>query len=101
MAPPRPGSRLARTGAADHIGAMSEPDAPDAAQPPADEPAAATESARRVEHVVAVKLARRAAVDPTRPPPVPLSKIVEIGGPPGPEPTRYGDWQFNGKVTDF
>jgi hypothetical protein len=28
-------------------------------------------------------------------------KVVEIGGPPGPEPTRYGDWQFNGKVTDF
>ena len=28
-------------------------------------------------------------------------KIIEIGGPPGPEPTRYGDWQFNGKVTDF
>jgi hypothetical protein len=25
----------------------------------------------------------------------------EIGGPPGPEPTRYGDWQFNGRVTDF
>ena len=34
-------------------------------------------------------------------PPKPLSKIIEIGGPPGPEPTRYGDWQFNGKVTDF
>ena len=28
-------------------------------------------------------------------------KVEEIGGPPGPEPTRYGDWQFNGKVTDF
>jgi hypothetical protein len=28
-------------------------------------------------------------------------KVQEIGGPPGPEPTRYGDWQFNGKVTDF
>ena len=28
-------------------------------------------------------------------------KIEEIGGPPGPEPTRYGDWQSNGKVTDF
>ncbi|MBX3503675.1 MAG: DUF1674 domain-containing protein [Alphaproteobacteria bacterium] len=27
--------------------------------------------------------------------------VPEIGGPPGPEPTRYGDWQFNGKVTDF
>jgi len=25
----------------------------------------------------------------------------EIGGRDGPEPTRYGDWQFNGKVTDF
>ncbi len=26
---------------------------------------------------------------------------TEIGGPPGPEPTRYGDWQFKGRVTDF
>ena len=34
------------------------------------------------------------------PPPKP-QKVEEIGGPPGPEPTRYGDWQFNGKVTDF
>lgn len=25
----------------------------------------------------------------------------EIGGAPGPEPTRYGDWQFKGRVTDF
>ena len=30
-----------------------------------------------------------------------IKKVEEIGGPPGPEPTRYGDWQFNGKVTDF
>ena len=30
-----------------------------------------------------------------------IRKVEEIGGPPGPEPTRYGDWQFNGKVTDF
>ena len=33
--------------------------------------------------------------------PEPPKKVEEIGGPPGPEPTRYGDWQFNGKVTDF
>jgi hypothetical protein len=33
--------------------------------------------------------------------PEPSKKVEEIGGPPGPEPTRYGDWQFNGKVTDF
>jgi hypothetical protein len=25
----------------------------------------------------------------------------EIGGAPGPEPTRYGDWQYNGRCTDF
>jgi hypothetical protein len=30
-----------------------------------------------------------------------IKKVEEIGGPPGPEPTRYGDWQFNGRVTDF
>jgi hypothetical protein len=34
-------------------------------------------------------------------PPEKPKKVEEIGGPPGPEPTRYGDWQFNGKVTDF
>jgi hypothetical protein len=33
--------------------------------------------------------------------PEPPNKVEEIGGPPGPEPTRYGDWQFNGKVSDF
>ena len=31
----------------------------------------------------------------------PPVRVEEIGGPPGPEPTRYGDWQFNGRVTDF
>lgn len=25
----------------------------------------------------------------------------EIGGAPGPEPTRYGDWQHKGRCTDF
>ena len=32
---------------------------------------------------------------PSRPEP------KEIGGPKGPEPTRYGDWQYKGRVTDF
>lgn len=40
--------------------------------------------------------------DPAKPAPAEKpKKVEEIGGPPGPEPTRYGDWQFNGKVTDF
>jgi len=25
----------------------------------------------------------------------------EIGGAPGPEPTRYGDWEHKGRCTDF
>lgn len=25
----------------------------------------------------------------------------ESGGPSGPEPTRYGDWERNGRCTDF
>jgi len=25
----------------------------------------------------------------------------EIGGPTGPEPTRYGDWEHKGRCSDF
>ena len=28
-------------------------------------------------------------------------KEGEIGGYKGPEPTRFGDWQHNGRCTDF
>jgi hypothetical protein len=28
-------------------------------------------------------------------------KPKEIGGPKGPEPTRYGDWERNGRCIDF
>jgi hypothetical protein len=28
-------------------------------------------------------------------------KTREIGGPKGPEPTRFGDWERNGRCTDF
>ena len=28
-------------------------------------------------------------------------KEKEIGGPKGPEPTRYGDWEQKGRCTDF
>ena len=27
--------------------------------------------------------------------------LKERGGPKGPEPTRYGDWENNGRCTDF
>jgi len=28
-------------------------------------------------------------------------KTGEVGGPRGPEPTRFGDWERKGRVTDF
>jgi hypothetical protein len=28
-------------------------------------------------------------------------KRIEIGGPKGPEPTRFGDWERNGRCVDF
>lgn len=31
----------------------------------------------------------------------PESRPREIGGPAGPEPTRYGDWEVNGRCSDF
>ncbi len=31
----------------------------------------------------------------------PAGKPKEIGGPSGPEPTRYGDWERNGICVDF
>jgi hypothetical protein len=43
----------------------------------------------------AVKESEKAA------PAAPVDKPVEIGGPKGLEPTRYGDWQQKGRVSDF
>ena len=37
---------------------------------------------------------------PAAPPPQPKPE-KEIGGPAGPEPTRYGDWEQKGRCTDF
>lgn len=33
-------------------------------------------------------------------PPAP-ARPVEIGGPKGPEPTRYNDWEKGGRCIDF
>jgi len=34
-------------------------------------------------------------------PKAPEVRPKEIGGPKGPEPTRYGDWERDGRCTDF
>jgi hypothetical protein len=33
--------------------------------------------------------------------PTPALAAMEIGGPSGPEPTRYGDWERAGRCIDF
>ncbi|MBR0681061.1 DUF1674 domain-containing protein [Roseomonas eburnea] len=40
------------------------------------------------------------APKPDTKPEAPL-KPKEIGGPSGPEPTRFGDWERKGRVSDF
>ena len=32
---------------------------------------------------------------------LPAAEPREIGGPTGPDPTRYGDWEYNGRCIDF
>ena len=39
--------------------------------------------------------------DNTAKPPDNTAKPKEIGGPQGPEPTRYGDWERKGICVDF
>lgn len=47
---------------------------------------------RALAEAMARRAARNAASAPVEP---------EIGGPEGPEPTRYGDWERKGIVSDF
>ncbi|MBR0648245.1 DUF1674 domain-containing protein [Roseomonas terrae] len=39
--------------------------------------------------------------DATPPRPTAPKLPKEIGGPAGPEPTRFGDWERKGRVSDF
>jgi hypothetical protein len=43
------------------------------------------------------------AVTEQPPAPKPAAPVLppEIGGPAGPEPTRYGDWEVKGRCSDF
>jgi hypothetical protein len=57
---------------------------PDKKLSPAAERALAEAAARRAA-------AERLAAEPAK----------EVGGPSGPEPTRYGDWEKKGLTSDF
>jgi hypothetical protein len=49
----------------------------------------------------AVSGASQAGVQPAAQPAARKPLPPEIGGPTGPEPTRYGDWERKGRVSDF
>jgi hypothetical protein len=51
-----------------------------------------TPAARRALEEAAARRRAEAASQP---------KPEELGGPPGPEPTRYGDWERKGIAVDF
>ena len=52
-----------------------------------------TRKPRKSEH-----RAEKPGPDRTNPPKQPDG---EVGGPAGPEPTRYGDWEVAGRCSDF
>lgn len=64
-----------------------------------DSKSSSDEVARRIreagERARAEAEERRAKADKTPP------QAAEVGGQKGPEPTRYGDWEKNGIVSDF
>jgi hypothetical protein len=50
----------------------------------------------------APNVAKRPVARPQPPAETPgNTAIAEIGGPSGPEPTRYGDWERGGRCSDF
>ena len=60
-----------------------------------DRPAAPSAVPSPVAPRPAADVARGAAPGPA------AARAGEIGGPKGPEPTRYGDWERDGRCVDF
>jgi len=63
---------------------------PGAAKPQAKKPLSPA-----AERALAEAAERRARERP------PEAAVNEVGGPSGPEPTRYGDWEKKGLTSDF
>jgi hypothetical protein len=56
-----------------------------------------SEAAKRALREAAVRRAAAAALEPPAHP----GEAEESGGPKGPEPTRFGDWERKGLAIDF
>lgn len=64
-------------------------------KPPAEDAEIAARIRAAAERARREAQARRAAEA------APAARETEIGGPGGPEPTRYGDWERKGLISDF
>jgi hypothetical protein len=69
------------------------PPAEDAAQPQGAKKRPLTPEAERALAEAAARRAEQAARKPASEP--------EVAGRGGPDPTRYGDWEINGLISDF
>ncbi len=74
---------------------MPRPDERSADQPAAD-PLRRKALSPAAERALAEAAERRAAADRRA-----AAGAKEVGGPAGPEPTRYGDWEKKGIASDF
>ena len=80
-----------------------------AADPPASEPPSASDPQSSSDLLgaapgkILTPAARRALEEAAerRAKAKPLELPPEVGGPAGPEPTRYGDWEKGGIASDF
>lgn len=70
------------------------PPGPDLPEPPIEEPPGPDQPPGTPED-------EPPAGDPPAERPLRMALPPEVGGPKGPEPTRYGDWERKGRVSDF
>lgn len=75
---------------------MAEPDPPSPQGAPTPDGAAPGKPLSPAARRALEEAAARRKAQPTEAPPA-----EEIGGPKGPEPTRYGDWERKGLISDF
>jgi len=73
-------------------------------QTPDNDPSPTTDARPSPTPEAAAELPKAQPPSPTAQPAMPRPQQPmpkEIGGPAGPEPTRFGDWERKGRVSDF
>jgi hypothetical protein len=75
---------------------MSSDDRPATTVSPPKVPASRKPLTPAAERALAEAAQRRAEIDRKA-----VERSNEVGGPAGPEPTRYGDWEKKGLASDF